>query len=785
MLFIILLTGFLLSLQFQLKGDISLSRNGKTGHVIVYAEREKEAAEELKLHLDRITGADFKVVKEKENRKLSGPGIYLGDTEFAAQRKMDKTKLRPEEYQVRTFGDDIVIIGGVSRGTLYGTYELLERFGCRWLAPDTTVIPKNPNLSAPALKLRHNPDFASRYIYDDFPKARSRGKLVYEQTVRQKRRLRATLPLWSDTTARYPESHNFYCFVDPDHYFPDHPEYFSMDSKGKRFRGTLLDGRQGGNLCLTNPDVVEITWNSLVKYIELDRKTLPKEKWPTVYDISQQDMTPFICLCPECRAVTEREGSESGLLIHFLNRIASRLKGKYPGIMLSTLAYVGCSKAPAKIRPLDNIIIRWCNLYSVNDCFRSITHPVNLSRKKEFDQWHKTGAIMGLWEYWNMGGRYFSPLRVETCIDGLTANIRYFKKKGAVRYFSEFESDYDRHYSQNFAFLNLYAAYKLMNDTSSDLETLIGDFMKGYYGPAEEPMTEFLTMLRSAVKSVDPKMRMHTFETSRPYCTPEFMEKVWSLLMQAYGRTAPGSLYRRHTEEEMLAPISVILRRNLKIGDRKFMLEKFREIRNRHIDSLTVGRKYKDLFRKKLEAEMSNFEELDLTVPEPFKGKNIIHFGWPKISWVRNKEQSYVNDPDAAGGRTVSAPQTAKLHDMKQNGHKNFTPLDFGFYDRSSKKALHKHYDPQGIPQDEKYHWHKVGQFELDKSTILWGFYWLVQCDLSEFHRLADGVKNANLVTAWVHIKITGPAYVRGSKKPNGIYWDQVILVRPEKLELF
>ena len=92
---------------------------------------------------------------------------------------------------------------------------------------------------------------------------------------------------------------------------------------------------------------------------------------------------------------------------------------------------------------------------------------------------------------------------------------------------------------------------------------------------------------------------------------------------------------------------------------------------------------------------------------------------------------------------------------MKQNSHKNFTPLDFGFYDRSTKKALHKHYDPKGIPQDEKYHWYKVGQFDLDKSTILWGFYWLVQCDLSEFHRLADGVKNANLVTAWVHIKIT------------------------------
>ena len=42
-------------------------------------------------------------------------------------------------------------------------------------------------------------------------------------------------------------------------------------------------------------------------------------------------------------------------------------------------------------------------------------------------------------------------------------------------------------------------------------------------------------------------------------------------------------------------------------------------------------------------------------------------------------------------------------------------------------------------------------------------------------------MKDANLVTAWVRIKITGPAYVRGSKKQNGLFWDQVILVRKGK----
>ena len=60
-------------------GPLELSRGGKTEYKIVYAsEYEKEAADELKLHLDRITGADFAV--ERENAAVTGPAIWLGDT---------------------------------------------------------------------------------------------------------------------------------------------------------------------------------------------------------------------------------------------------------------------------------------------------------------------------------------------------------------------------------------------------------------------------------------------------------------------------------------------------------------------------------------------------------------------------------------------------------------------------------------------------------------------------------------------------------------------------------
>ena len=778
-----LTAGFLLLVQLQLTADVTLVKNGKSNHIIVYRANEKEAADELKLHLDQMTGLKFKTVEETNGLKVSGPAIYLGDTSFSVRHDMTRVLLQPEEYQIRSFGNDIAITGGRTRGTLYGVYELLERLGCRWFAWDTTVIPKKKNVSLPDLNLRHTPDYDARTIYGEFFMSKSRGKHVYEHSYRFNRRVRATQRAWSDFTLQYRRSHKFYCFVDPDRYFPTHPEYFSMDASGKRFRGTLLaSGWEGGNLCLTNPAVVEITWKKLQEYIEKDRQKLPKEKWPVVYPITIQDCAPFICLCPECSKITEREGSESGLLIHYLNQIAARLQKKYPGVMLATSAYVSCSTVPKKIRPLDNIMFHWCNLYTTNDCYRPITHPVNAAQKKEFDSWVNAGCKFSLNEYWNMGDSYFNPLRVETCLDAFPITLRYARKHGATRYFAEFEPDYDRHFAQNFAYLNLYVAYKLMNDLSLNEEDLIRDFMKGYYGPAVKPMTDFLTLLRKAMKSVDPKLRMHAYEYSRPYCTPEFMQKVWSYLTKAYDATKQGTIYRRHVEEEMLAPMSVILRRNLKIGNREQLLKKFKNLRMARISSLDVSKNIRRKYLKRLSSEMDNFVVLDLAVPKQFKGKDIVHLGWPKIAWPTHKENSYVNDPDAAGGKTVCAPQNEKTpHNMNQKIHKFFTPLDFGLYDRESKRQLHKPFDPKAIPQDEKYHWYEVGDFELGPRTLLWGFYWYMQCDLSEFYRSADGMKDANLVTAWVRIKITGPAYVRGSKKPNGLFWDQVILVRKGK----
>jgi hypothetical protein len=52
--------------------------------------------------------------------------------------------------------------------------------------------------------------------------------------------------------------------------------------------------------------------------------------------VSQNDGNNTNCSCPECKAVDEYEGSPSGNLIRFLNKLAER----FPDKEFSTLAYL-------------------------------------------------------------------------------------------------------------------------------------------------------------------------------------------------------------------------------------------------------------------------------------------------------------------------------------------------------------------------------------------------------------------------------------------------------------
>ena len=777
-------------------GAQELARGGKTEYKIVYAsEYEKEAADELKLHLDQITGADFPIVMDKD--AVKGPAIWLGNTAFARKQGIDSTKLAPEEWLIRNYGKDLIITGGKRHGTQNGVYDLLEtQFGCRWFAWDTTVIPKNPNLTLKSVNIRKKPSFDSREIFDDYhsswvlrPEVRTAKKMF-------RKRIGGSgdyghQAYWPRHSKRYYDVHNFYYFLNPKKYFKTHPEYFSMNEEGKRFHGTIGPNMDGGNFCLTNPEVRNIVTVKMLETIALDRKTLPEPKWPDIYGLSAMDSDGRLCLCPKCAAVEKKE-RKMGLLLDFVNDIARRVHKKYPEILIRTEAYSTWTEPPVSIRPEKNIVIKWCNMYGLNDCYRPITHPINAGQKAQFDSWKKTGANLFARVYWNMGGQFFNPARVETMVDAIAPEIRYYHRNGVTMYFAEFEIP-DGDNIQNFAPLQSYLGLKLLWDVSLDEEKLIAGFMKAYYGPAEKPMTAFLNRLRKAVAAV--KERMNSVNPSRPYCTEGFMRECWNDLEQAYRLTEPGTIYRDHVEREMLSPMFVILRNtDWKIGDREKMIARYTSIRERLLKNYNTNAKpardRQKQMREKLRSDLNCFIKLNLPVPEQFKNRKVKMLGWPQLKWSNGigYPDQFVDDPDSVTGKALitQKPRYVRIgttiHSLVKPGIRTMYSTAVGVVDRASKSSKGRDLK-KVVAKDEKYHWYRIGVCRIFPGSFVWIYYWRCQCPLGSVWQPDDGMPGLNVWEIWVSLKFTGPAYVEGSKQPDRIWWDQVLLVKPETKE--
>src|SRR5690606_5666305 len=77
--------------------------------------------------------------------------------------------------------------------------------------------------------------------------------------------------------------------------------------------------------------------------------------------ISQNDCHGA-CQCNKCQAIVQEEGSESGPIIRFVNAVAEEIEKEFPEMWVETLAYQYTRKAPSKVVPRKNVVIRLCTI---------------------------------------------------------------------------------------------------------------------------------------------------------------------------------------------------------------------------------------------------------------------------------------------------------------------------------------------------------------------------------------------------------------------------------------
>jgi len=533
--------------------ELVLAKQGKTDYVIAQSAKavpaEKHAAQDLSLYLKKITGATFPIVTESAAKGKNA--IYVGATDFAARAGIKPDSLDKEEWIIRTSGKNLILSGGRQRGTLYAVYTLLEKqFGCHWLDELTEIVPNRPTLTLKDLSVQGKPAFQLRMLYT------SNREHKEVQLLRVRNMDTRTIGAGLGFMENGP-GHTFYFYS---RQFPaDHPEYHAMNLDGKRIPATSTSGP--GQICLTNPEVRKLMVKLLEKNITARKKQAESLKDKgfvpgRIYYITPND-TAWNCKCPACKAFTEKEGTDSALMVDFINSIADGIKARHPDILIGFFAYENNLVPPKRIRPRDNTIVciaqlnaEWGKKATYPDLYRPMNSPVNREAREIILQWSKIAKHMEIWDYWGqyVKNKFSFPNSFVHC---LAPDLKLFHDSGVERFFCECSAVQAK---TSFLALTMWLGRQLLEDPNQDPAPLIRTFMKGYYGPAAEKMTEYLDYMEKRIEAVPAKAgKICAMNISdRPYLDLAFFKTVDRLLNEAEKLCPEGSLYRLNVRQERI-----------------------------------------------------------------------------------------------------------------------------------------------------------------------------------------------------------------------------------------
>lgn len=783
--------------------QLKLAQDSATDYTIVQSGDasgpEKFAAEELAMFLKRVTGAGFPIANATDGKR-----IHVGWTEFAKQHGIECEKLGEEEWVMRTVGDDLILTGGRPRGTMYAVYEFLEDYvGCHWLDRKTEIIPSKPTLDIPAIDVRDKPHFWQRQLHSPTGSPDNHWLfLIRNKNFRCDLNGRAEGTFFpkgafSRVASARTGIHSFSTFVNGKEWFETHPEYFSLVN-GNRI--PALTGAGPGQLCLTHPDVLRLTKAKLREFIEADRTEAREAGVPSPksYWITQNDVYRAHCECDTCQTIARREGSESGPLIEFMNAVAKDIEKDYPDVLVGTIAYNLTSTPPKHIRPCDNVLVGWCDVYSKVDGIRPLEDPLNRQNYDELTGWGRISPRLAIGDdYWTSLSFYKYFPTPYAIIDCVAKDLRLFADQGVESVFVETADYMDA--SQQFIPLKFWLGYQLLVDPHQPVEPLIETFMEGYFGDAVAPMHEYLRYQRQRIDA-DAQLKMLRFEPHKlAYLDAAFFKTAQALFDRAEAAVVPESAAAKHIAVERFTLDGALLylwpwleRKEPLPFDHETVIDRYERGWNALISSRysRVYTKDKNSFNadgKLLERMLGLFRDQQL--PEQFRDRSprdIADFNWLTFSQITPR-QMFIPDPEAVGGMTATFTTRNRIQRAEEGGtaaeigatEQHRKPLVFGT--GISKRLNDKvtiEIPPDEIPQDGKYHLYSIGRITVREDMMIWAL---------EGGRLGVNVDRVfdpeepvnNEWDAWISLKVQGPAYVKGSTKPNGAWMDRVLLVRP------
>jgi len=526
---------------------LKLAQNQKTAYVISLAGDatavEQTAAEQLQKYLQEVTGATFPLKKEDEV-KNDTPQILVG----AGTRvrtllpRQDWGALGNDGIVIKTIGTHLILAGGRPRGTLYAVFQFLQQqVGCRWWTPDASTIPRKSTLEIPAIDLTYVPPFSYRENLTT-----PALDPVFAAISHQNGHFQRIAPEWGGHHQILGFVHTFTRLLPPEKYFQQHPEWYS-DPANKGLPCTAaskMPSAHDTQLCLSAPGVLE----------ELTRNALDwiKENPQAGYiSISETDVAPY-CQCEKCREFLQREGSQAGIIVDFVNKVAARIERQYPHFMVETLAYHGSEKPPKTVRPAHNVIIRLAPIAA--DYGHALDSDSNQESRENIRGWAAIAPHLFVWNYVTNFhyGMLPHPNRKH-----LADDLRFFATHNVKGIFEQ--GDNFTNNVGDFVFLRAWLLGQLMWNPQLDQDQLTDEFLRGYYGAAAPHLKEYLNVIQN---SFDAQNRtLSTFNSDFSFLTLDVMNQATQCFARALDAVkGDATLTRRILREKNAVDLAWIVR---------------------------------------------------------------------------------------------------------------------------------------------------------------------------------------------------------------------------------
>lgn len=432
--------------------DLDIVNRGESNYEIVFlgnaTEIQYKAAEELQFYINKISGVKLSLTDEssQNNDKYK---IYIGN--------INDEKLEPQEITIKVEENNIIINGGSEIATRNAVYEFLETYlNCKWYSPNVEFIPSTESITiAKNLNYSYTPEITTRTVH---------SRLFYENSVFANKH--------KVTTEAFPyyvpsgRVHTFNKFIPEETFYKSNPEYFAWRN----------DKRLPTQLCLTNDNVYRIVKDSV-------RALFERHPEASVISVSSNDNTQY-CECEHCMKIDEAEGSHSGTVIRFVNKIAA----DFPDKTISTLAYQYTRK-PSKTKPLENVLITLCSI----ECDRSA--PIEEKCTDFADDirgWRAITNNIRIWDYTTQFTNFLAPF---PNINTLQPNIKFFRDNHAKWVFEQHSNNPSELFE-----LRSYLMAKLLWNPDSNVDDLITEFTNGYYQEAGIYIKKYIDLIHKKIK---------------------------------------------------------------------------------------------------------------------------------------------------------------------------------------------------------------------------------------------------------------------------------------------